>query len=230
MSRVGSRRRNRGHNGRCARRLFGWVAVNARLDDPIDARLDVVEAGDPAGAALAVRFQPTRRRRAHRARPDVFYALRSERSIGKPVGDIYEDRLRPADGSGQRRRAAGPFLLGKHATAHIDTQPGAGCASSDAATTQAGPQTEAAQICRRTRTRPRYRRRKAVQPILSPTRRRCSLLHRLSQRHRQRDDGVADRGNGLKRSGGWPAGSIGSEPFGLRLHVLDDRGFIRHNN
>ena len=78
----------------------------------------------PAVADLAVRIRTTGRQCAHGTRPDVSNTLLPGGAVGKPVGDICEERLPVTDGSSQRRRAARAFLIREKPAAHLDTQPG----------------------------------------------------------------------------------------------------------
>jgi len=72
-------------------------------------------------------------------------AVRYGGALGIPGCDNHEDWLHSADGSGQHRRSARTFFLGKSA-AHLGTQPGAGGAASGSAAAQANPQTQTARV------------------------------------------------------------------------------------
>jgi hypothetical protein len=128
-------RRRRGHDERCARRLF----CDARLG----ARLDVVEAAVGATSGPSIRIRPAGSRCAHDAGPELYDALRYLGAHGKPGGDHHQDRLHPADDSDQHRRAGRAFVLGKSA-AHSGTEPGAGRVAGGSAAARASHQTQAA--------------------------------------------------------------------------------------
>lgn len=115
--------------------MLGLIVFHARL---VEAKTFV-----PAGADPAVPIRTTGRRCAHCARSDVSNTVFSCGSLGKPIGDICEERLPAADRSDPRRRAGRTFRL--------DAQSGAGSAAIGCTAARANFECTAARAGRETR-------------------------------------------------------------------------------